>query len=123
MSEILKQTDESSVKYERHAESYASNASVELEPWQKNQYAKLRKLKVDHVFYSEHGPGLWSLSDQQILYLTLHPEQQTAFEDRYSHIDFGHALECYMKWCDYQSSTLETISWQDDNPIFEQKIA
>jgi len=123
MTEILKQTDDSIRKYECHADSYAKFASVELDPRQKNQYAELRSIKADSVYSSKNGPGLWSLSDQQILYLTLHPEQQEAFENRYGHIDFGQALECYIKWCDYQSSALETISWQDDNPIFEQRIA
>lgn len=123
MSEIQKSTYESTVKYERHAESYAKNASIDLEDWQKSQYAEFRKMKADPVYHSEHGDGLWSLSDQQLLYLTLQPEQQTVFENRYGHIDFGHALECYFKWCDYQSPNVEPISGINNDPAMEMSIA
>jgi len=123
MSETLKSTLESTCKYKCHAESYAKATGVELAQQQIDQYIELRNIKADPLYYAENGPGIWSLSDQQLLYLTLHPEQQAAFETSYGHIDFGHALECYFKWCGYQFPIPESISQEHIIPTDEQKVA
>lgn len=123
MLETLRLTCEPINRCDFQAEFIAKAAFIELDTQQKSRYAELRMLDFDPVYDSEHGPGLWSLSDQQLLYLTLRPEQQTAFEIKYSHIDFGKALECYMKWGGFGRPAPEPITQTDDLGIIERIVA
>lgn len=79
MSEILKQTQ----RYEKLcigcAKGMANYAGFELTSEQLDNYAELRMV-------SEPEP----LSDQKLLFLLLHPEQQITFKQRYPHIDFSY---------------------------------